>query len=96
MKPRQSHECEFSLMCETTFGKEIKPSTKVRNLYSGMVLMDGKYFVVFYIEKCNFCNIFTVNSLLLNVASGQEGNFNGEFRLKPIITCYLGFIVKVM
>ena len=28
MKPRQSHECEFSLMCETTFGKEIKPSTK--------------------------------------------------------------------
>ena len=38
--PRQSHECEFSSMCETTFGKEIKPSTmtKVRNLYSGMVL----------------------------------------------------------
>ena len=29
MKPRQSHECEFSSMCETTFGKEIKPSTKV-------------------------------------------------------------------
>ena len=43
MKPRQSHECEFSSMCETTFGKEIKPSTmtKVRNLYSGMVLMDA-------------------------------------------------------
>ena len=41
MKPRQSHECEFSLMCETTFGKEIKPSAKVWNLYLGMVLMDA-------------------------------------------------------
>ena len=29
MKPRQSLECELSSMCETTFGKEIKPSTKV-------------------------------------------------------------------
>ena len=41
MKPRQSHECEFSSMCETTFGKEIKPSAKVWNLYLGMVLMDA-------------------------------------------------------
>ena len=62
MKPRQSHECEFSLMCETTFGKEIKPSTIVRNLYSSMVLMDGKYFVVFYIEKYYVRNIFIIFS----------------------------------
>ena len=62
MKPRQSHECEFSLMCETTFGKEIKPSTKVWNLYSGMVLMDGKYFEVFYIKKFYVYNIFIILS----------------------------------
>jgi len=34
--------------------------------------------------------------LLLAIISKQKNNFNGEFKLEPVITYHIGFIVKVL
>ena len=34
--------------------------------------------------------------LLLAISSEQKINFNGGSRLKPVTTCHIGFVVKLL
>ena len=46
-------------------------------------------------KKCNFHNIFITN-LKQQVINGKKINFNGKFKLEPIKTYHLNFVVKML